>query len=365
MNEHALIEQSFPRASASCYLDSAAVGLVPSDVVAAVAGCAEALGLGTQGSPLWHEMTDRAPVVVGAEFGVEAEQVEFLASTSDAMNAVARAVPWADRDEIVYFADDFPTVWLPFQRLEASIARVQILPGTEDERTEALIAAISSRTRVVAVSEVHPATGTLVDLERVGRACHAHDALLIVDAAQSAGIGRARRDEVDVYISPGYKWLLAGFGISVVITSDRFAEIARPTLLGYANMPPSRRLHTGHSNLFGLSALVAATEFRQRLGFEAIHDIVIAHAHRLYDGLDARGFSPAAARERTLGIVAIDVADAGNVVVPALKSHGVITAARMGRLRLSPHFYSTDEDIDRFFDAFDSLRTAGTIRSSS
>ncbi|MFD0478298.1 aminotransferase class V-fold PLP-dependent enzyme [Nonomuraea thailandensis] len=222
------------------YLDTASIGLVPDGVRRAVDDCYTAMAQGTRGSRLWRPVVERAHQAYAAEFGVAEDEIGFMASTGEAINAIARAVPWKPGDEVLVLHDDFPTVILPWKELggEVRVVEIEALPG--EDRLGALLAGIGPHTRVVAVSHVSSFTGTLVDLDVLGRACSAAGALLVVDGAQAAGAVPVDLDHVGFYIATGYKWLLAGFGIAVVAGRRTALDTLRPSLLGHGNPRPAR-----------------------------------------------------------------------------------------------------------------------------
>ncbi|MFT4235790.1 MAG: aminotransferase class V-fold PLP-dependent enzyme [Microbacterium sp.] len=348
------LERHFPHRPGG-YFDQAAVGTAPHEVSVAVAGVAEALSRGTQGSAAWHELTDRALELLSIDLGVDAERLIVLGNTSEAINAAARAIRFEPGQCVLTFSDDFPSPRLPWTTL-AEVAVREIAPGDGDERTDVLIDAIDESTRVVSVTHVHASTGTVVDLERVAEACHQVGALLVVDGAQSAGVLAGSARHADVYVGASYKWLLAGFGAAVVATSVRFDAEALPRLRGYMNLPPSPRLAVGHSNLYGLAALQASAEVRHEIGLSEMRAHTRAVVAALSDGITSLGYTTASAHAGA-GILSVDIRD-GEALAAELRERGLSTALRGGRLRLSPSFTTTDRDVERLLDALDTLAPA-------
>jgi selenocysteine lyase/cysteine desulfurase len=340
------LAEHFPRKPAGAYLDTASVGLVPKAVAAAVADCYDTLGSGICGSERWHAVTERARRLLAAEFGVAETAIAFMASTGEAMNAIARAIRWKPGDEVLVLADEFPSVLLPWLGLGDAARVVQVEPLAGDDRLGALFAAIGPRTRVVAVSHVSSFTGTLIDLDILGRACAEVGALLVCDGAQTAGAIPLSLDAVDFYIATGYKWLLAGFGIAVVVAKAASMQRLQPTLLGHGNIPPTPRLTYAHLNLAGVYALEAAATLRQQIGVEAIHARVAQLVARIYDTTAELGLRPAGRRELAAGIVSIaDLPDARSAA-EQLATADIVVAERRGYLRISPYFYTTDREVD-------------------
>ncbi|GAA1749203.1 aminotransferase class V-fold PLP-dependent enzyme [Nonomuraea bangladeshensis] len=347
----------FPGRPDGPYLDTASIGLVPAAVARAVQDCYDALGAGVRGMSRVREGVERTREAIAREFGVEADDVSFAASTGEAMNAVARAVPWRDGDEVLMLTGEFPTVKWPWSRLGDGVRLVEVDPQPGDDRLGALLAAITDRTRVVAVSHVSSFTGTRIDLDVLGRACARMGALLVCDGAQAAGAIPVAPAQAGFYIATGYKWLLAGFGIAVMISSASARAGLRPTLLGHANVPPSTQLAYGMPNFAGIHALGAAAAVRREIGLPAIHDRVARLADRIYLECLELGLAPVADPSRMGGIVSLaGVADVP-AAVHALAGDGITVADRGGLLRISAHFYTTDADCDALVRALAALPT--------
>src|SRR5690606_33441949 len=136
--------------------------------------------------PSWLARAAALRVQSGELLGVEASEVQLFRGTSELIILSAASIRWAAGDEIVVARDDFPSVRLPWAQAEAAGAVVRWVDvGEHEARTERLLAAITDRTRVVAVTHVHATTGTRTDIDRLGRACREVDALLIVDGIEA------------------------------------------------------------------------------------------------------------------------------------------------------------------------------------
>lgn len=346
-----LIAAYFP-AKPSGYLDTAAIGLVPVAVGTAVADAYDALGMGTRGGARWRTVAAQAYELYAAEFGVTADEVAFMASTGEALNALARAVPWTAGDEVLVLDDEFPTVelpWIALNELGVRVVRVKAKPG--DDRVGALLAGIGARTRLVAVSHVSSFTGTRIDLATLGAACARVGALLVCDGAQAAGCLPVELGGVDCYVATGYKWLLAGFGIAVVIVKRAALEHLRPGLLGHGNQPPSRRLTYGHLNIPGVYAMHAAAIVRHAIGVTRIHEYAAGLAARVEAGVTELGFTVAGRTGSTAAIVSLAGLAAPQAAADFLAQAGVSVAVRGGYLRISPYVYTSEYEINHLLDA--------------
>jgi selenocysteine lyase/cysteine desulfurase len=337
------------------YFDSASIGLVPSAVGAAVADCYVALGLGVRGSGHWRAVVEQSAGGLAEEFGAADDEISFMASTGEAFNAIARAVAWRDGDEVLVLDDDFPTVVLPWTRLGDRVRVVRASPLAGDDRLGALTEAITPRTRVVAVSHVNSTTGTRLDLDVLGAECRRAGALLVCDGAQAAGCIPVDVRPVDFYVATGYKWLLAGFGIAMVIAKRDSVASLHPTLLGHGNLTPETRLPYGHLNVPGVYALNAASTVRRRFGLEAIHSRIAELVHQVHVEATGLGLQPVAPLERSGPIVSLSAVGDVEAAVGLLFDAGISVAARGGCLRISPNFCTTDREVDDLLAALGRL----------
>ncbi|MFF4354396.1 aminotransferase class V-fold PLP-dependent enzyme [Streptomyces sp. NPDC001530] len=340
------------------YFDHAAIGMVPTTVPAAVADCYQMQAGGSTDTSAWDAVVDRARRELAAEFGAEAPDVDFMAHTAEAMSSLAHAVPWQDGDEVLVAAGEYHTVQLSWENLSTPGHHVRVVavdPFSGDNRTDALIAAIGPRTRVMCVSHVNYSTGTVVDLTALGAACRTAGVLLVVDGSQAAGLLPVYLADVDFYVATSYKWLMAGFGSALVLSRPAAREQLQPptALRGTA---PALRLTFGHVNLAGIFALGAAARVRRDIGPELIRSRVTELVGRLHAEATALGLEPVAALERSAGIVGFGAISDPAAAVTQLSDQGIRANVRGGRLRLSPSFQNTDAELDTLFRALKSLR---------
>ena len=208
---------------------------------------------------------------------------------------------------------------------------------------------IDSRTRALSVSHVHWRTGTRVDLEVLASACRKHDCRLIVDGVQAVGAIPVDASEVDAYCASVFKWLLSGFGLALVVLSERMSSELTPVVRGYANPPPSRALRYGHLNYPGIYALHATLRYLDSMGWQSIHAHVSRLASRTLHALRNRGFDVVTPQDSHAGIVSIRHPDA-SALVETLTRSSILVENGSPYLRVSPHFYNTDADLDRFLE---------------
>lgn len=343
------IRTEFPYLAGRAYLNSGGAGLAwRGQSAAAAVYYDEVSAMGADGQRIWMDQGVRTRDRVARMLGLPVEDVSFFRNTTEVINLAANSVDWRTGDEAVVAADDFPSVVWPWVRAEAAGGHlVRVDPGTEAEREDRIVEAITARTRVVAVSHVNTVTGTRLDLDRIGRACREVDALLVVDGIQALGAIPVDFTYVDVYAAGVFKWLLSGFGTGIGVFRERAREKLTPAYRGYRNKPPSSEFAYSDPNYPGLYVLDATLEFLDGVGWPVIHQRVDELTQRVSDAVRSLGIEQITPLEARAGIISFPLGDATSVVA-GLLDRGVHVVEKMDRVRVSPHFYNTTEDVDRF-----------------
>ena len=303
--------------------------------------------------------------------GADAREIALMVNTSYGLNLAARALPFERGDVVITSDREYPSNIYPWMELEASrgvtLERVPCDGVLPDE--EAILAAIERpRVRGVVLSWVSFATGYRIDVARIGRACRARGIWFVLDAIQ--GIGTAPLDvravDVDIVACGGQKWLLSPWGTGFVWLRPDLVQQLRPVdvswmatrnsddfsrLIDYdfTYREDARRFEVitlPYQDFVGLNASLD-------LFFEVGLDEVYAHVHRLTTRIVEWTFNVSGVRlvtppdaARRAGIVAVAPRDPV-ATSERLTAAGVTHSLREGAIRLSPHFYNTDEEIDR------------------
>jgi cysteine desulfurase / selenocysteine lyase len=346
------VRAAFPHLARCVYLNTAAAGLSwigQGKSTAEFYDSGKSKGMG--GALEWAAKVTAAKGELANLMDVPAHSIHFVGSTTEALNLVVQSLPLQRGDRVVLAEDEFPSVaqaCLSWQGKGVEIIHVPI--AHESERTQSLCDAVRGGVRALAVSHVHWRTGTRVDLDQLSARCRDYDCRLIVDGVQAVGAVPVQAGIADAYCASVFKWLLSGFGLGFVTVSERLATELQPVLRGYNNEPPSRSVRYGHINYPGVYALQASLEFMRNIGWDAIHAQVDALAVRAIASLRSRGFEVITPYGAHAGIVSI-LHPAASALVSALADQSIFVEDRGPVVRASPHFYNTEEDIDRFVSA--------------
>lgn len=344
----AQVRRDFPYLDHRLYLNTASTGLAHGGTGRATAGFYEEMyARGYDAAADWRAVTPRVQAQVGRLAGVAPYNVGFAGSTTEALNLLAYSLPVKPGDRVVYFADEFPSVQAAADILVSRGGkRVELAVADEASRAHALSQAAEG-SRYVLASHVHWESGTKLDLALVSAACRRSGAMLIVDGIQALGATQVDAALADAYVASTFKWLLSGFGLAVMITSPDLREVLTPVFRGYANPAPSRALSYSHANYPGLMALQFSLRYMEELGWSAIYERNRMLHSRLRTRLAALQIAtPDGAAASILSLRQPDPAG----VAERLREAGASVEARGACLRISPHFYNNEADIDHFAD---------------
>lgn len=309
---------------------------------------------------------------VAAMIGAEPDEIALSASVSAALAVIASGVDYGRRNRVVVSELDFPTLayqWMA--RPDVEVVRVPSDDGATID-LQRWADAVDERTAILATSHVFFTTGAIQDLKALAEIAHGAGALLLVDAYQSAGqvpIDVVASD-VDVLITGPLKWLLGGPGLAYTYVRGELVEGLRPTTAGwfgaadqfdfditrYEPRADARRFELGTPALHTVHTALGGQSIVDEIGVGAIRGRNRGLTERLIDRASSAGFAMNLAPDPDArsAIVMIEHGEP-HAAVSRLADAGIIVDARPGYVRVSPHFYNTDEEIDRVVDELSGL----------
>jgi selenocysteine lyase/cysteine desulfurase len=316
----------------------------------------------------YEEVRAQAARLVNATPG----EIAFMKNTSDGLSTVANGINWRAGDKVITTNVDFPSNVYPWMRLQQACGIEIKMVKERDGRIDAdeVIALIDERTRVVSLSWVQFASGFRADLETIGKACRARDVIFMIDAIQGLGALQldVARDYVDAFAADAHKYLLGPEGVALLFISERILDRIKPTVVGWMSVndytnhldynldyrPGALRYECGTLNTAGVYGLGAAIDLFLEVGVEKIEKHILDLSDSLAEGLQEKGYNVYGSRNRR-EISAIVTCTHERYTPKALyhllQEKNIITAPRIGRLRISPHFYNTRAEIDALLDA--------------
>jgi len=302
----------------------------------------------------------------------DSNEVALVPNTSMGLSIIANLLEYPRGSNIVTSDLEFPSVVYPWLRVkmksDLEIRYVRNVKGSlhleEFEKT------VNDRTVAVVVSHVEYGNGFKNDLKTIAEIAHEHGSLLVVDACQSAGaIGiDVKRQDIDFLATSCYKWLLGPCGAGFLYVREDLIEKAEPIFVGWASVKQeifetadlwnntqlifsetASRFEVGTQSNISYVGAVAALKLILECGMEKIENRIMELTSYLIERLKEEGFmlqTPEDPLNRS-GIVNFKVPEPKEKV-ENLRRNGVIVSARMNGIRVSPHFYNTEDELERF-----------------
>jgi selenocysteine lyase/cysteine desulfurase len=309
---------------------------------------------------------------VCADFiGAHPDEIALLGPTSLGLSLFANGLPWNEGDELLCYADDYPANVYPWMELARRGVKVRYLSAERTgEITPALVeAALTERTRLVALASCNFLSGYRIDVDAIGRLLRERGVLFSLDAIQTLGASPLRVDHVDFLSADAHKWMLGPMAIGIVFVRREHFELLRPTLLGAWNVrspnfitqaeiafqPTAQRYEPGVLNIAGVHGMRAALDLIAAAGIDQVLARILALKEAVTRPLLAAGFQflgpidgPAASGITTFRHPAREAA----TLFRALEERNVVASLRFDRagiqyIRLSPHFYNTLDEMAR------------------
>ena len=353
----------FPATEQWAYLNAAHTGTPPTPVIAAMTEAAERQGLLGSESCDGHEAAiEEVRQRAAALMGVPATDVAFVKNTTEGLGFVASGLDWCPGDRVVVPDGEVPSTAYPWLALED---RGVVVDRPPPHGIAEAIAA-GPLPKVVATSWVQAGRGWRADLAALSSLCHDAGALLCVDAVQGLGVIPADLAAwgVDAAAASSFKWQLGPEGAGVLYVRGEHLDRLRVLEPGWNSVadrdayddralaldPTARRLEGGTLNTAGILGHGAALDLLLAAGIDRIWSHVDALCDRLVHAVTDAGGTVVSDRSPTgrSAIVSFTVPGHGPPAVKeALLADGVVCSARAGALRVAPHGYSTDEDVDR------------------
>ena len=324
----------------------------------------------------WLPEVDRAAARIGRIIGAPDGTVIMNTNVSTVQAVVASCLDYSERPKVVYSDLNFPSVSYVWKAEERRGAEVCVVPspGGIEADTEALLEAIDRRTLIVPISHVLFRSSAIKDVRAIVARAKEVGALVLLDCYQSAGTVPFSVEELGVDFACGgsVKWLCGGPGAAwLYVRRDRIPEFS-PRMTGWFGhrapfaftMPEQQYADTIWRYAGGTHAIAALYQARAgaeiigEIGVEKIREKSLRQTARVLARADAAGYVVNSPRpdSRRGGTVCFDFAGAAEVAHELNRRRFLCDHRPASGIRMSPHFYSTDEECDLFMDEVERLR---------
>ncbi len=296
--------------------------------------------------------------------GAASDEIAFVRSTSHGLGMFAEGLAWQPGDEVAVCTElEYPANVYPWMHLaDRGVVLRPIFAQDGGVTVDAIAKVVGPRTRLVSVSSVEFATGVATDLEAIGDFCRSHGILFCVDGIQSVGafpldVARAK---IDLLAADSHKWQLGLPGVGIAYVRRDVLPSLRPSVVGWKSIKTpldfdhlsfvlrddAAKLEEGTQSFATILGLGAALALLEEIGIARIAGHIadwLGEAHR---DLAAAGLEPGPGPEHRKGILTFKPpSGTADEFAARAQRAGVMLSARRGRVRISPHFYSTDAEL--------------------
>lgn len=357
------IRAEFPSLESWTFLNTATFGQLPVRATEAVAqhfrhrdelACSDFLS--------WFSDSDRLRGKIARLIHAVPTDIAFIPAASHGLSLLMNGIDWKPGDRIVTLENEFPNnTYFPALLQSSGVELVEV-------PLENFYEAVNERTRFVAISSMSYVTGVRPPVAEIGKFLREREILFYLDGTQGCGALQYDMEEIqpDLFAVHGYKWMLAPNGAGFMYVAPRVRNWLKPNVIGWRsdrNWRSVDQLQQGapqpgstaeqyegamlcHSVLY---AMEASIDLMFEIGPAVIEERVLSLSGNLrskLESLDAEFSS-----DDPSPILAVRFAGYDSVeLVKKLKEHRILVSARQGWLRISVHFYNSEEDIQRLID---------------
>jgi selenocysteine lyase/cysteine desulfurase len=309
------------------------------------------------------------------------DEVACIPNVSSGLGGIASSLQFGKRSNVVVSELNFPTNIYLWHTLKARgfVDEVRVLKAQDGQiPLTAYEKAIDGKTAAVSIDYVSWINGCRERIAEITKLAHTHEAFMLVDVFHAAGVLPIDVDrlEVDALLCGTYKWLMGPHGTAFLYINPAALAEFKPSIVGWHGIKDSviarvqsnedpfgrpfdltqaepaenaTRFEWGTWAVVAVEGAKAALEFTLKYPPEERWPLIQRLNERVVDGVRRKGLhvtSPAG-RERSSGIVTFEIPEAGKVAKRLMEDH-VVVAPRVNTLRVSPHFYNTETEIDQF-----------------
>jgi selenocysteine lyase/cysteine desulfurase len=354
------VRREFPALEHWTYLNTATFGQLPRRATEAVArhfahrdelACSDFLA--------WYDDADRLRAKIARLIGSSPSDIAFVPNASTALGLLLAGLDWHSGDRVLTLEHEFPNNLYAPGSLERFGVEMIASPW------ERFYESVDPKTRLVVLSSVNYNTGFAPPLAELADFLRSRGILFYIDGTQSLGALRfdVRRVQPDMFAVHGYKWMLSPNGAGFFYIAPQLRERLQPNVVGWRSHRDWRNVDNLHHGVPEFASTAEKYEggsvsFALLYAMEASLDLILEIGP---EAIEQRVLELAARTRTILRDLGATVADYATPIVAArfenrdvsalaraLKEQRVLVAARRGHLRVSPHFYNNQQDLEVF-----------------
>ncbi len=367
-----LRQREFPVAREKVFLAHAGDCPLPRRVAQAISDYAQQATASDQETLIFPAALDDGRKLAARLLNCHEDEVAFVGPTSLALSFIASGLKFRKCDNILIYHDDYPSNVYPWMALAGQGIEVRLLNtrGLGLIRPQDVLGQVDENTRLVALASCHFVSGYRIDHAAIGKALRERNILFCLDAIQTLGAFPTTIEHVDFLAADAHKWLLGPCGAGVLYVRRELQEKINPPIHGWHNVRcpnfvaqeqivyrrGAKKFEAGSQNLLGLVGLIAAMELMLEIGVDNIAVELLRKRAWLVPAVQAKGYTVLhadAAAQNASGIITFFASGQDLTGLhQKLLDAGIVTSLRADRagqryVRLSPHFYNTDAELQR------------------
>ncbi len=363
------IRELFPVTRRYVYLNHAANGPLATTVVQAMNGYIERC---SQHGEVPYADAEAAVedcrALAARLMGVRTDEIAFVKNASSGAIVAIGSIEWQHGDNMIVMQDAFPVNVYPFDYLLPHVEKRHVTSAELARGPECVFKLVDRHTRAIAIDWVHFLSGVRVDIGAIAAFCRTRAIHILLDVMQGLGaVDQSFGDlGIDFAYAGGGKWLLGPQGSGVLYVNSEILPKLRPANLGWLSArwddfndiytrkplkPGASRYEEGTKNYVGIYGLRESLRILIDAGLNEVADRVRMLVQLARRRLEERGYETItpADPQRHAGIIAARRPDIdASALFTRLKQQGFVCSLRENRLRIAPHFYNTEEEVERF-----------------
>jgi cysteine desulfurase/selenocysteine lyase len=375
LSDEALRQREFPVTRDKIFLAHGGDCPLTTRVVQAVADYARQASESDQEGVIFPALLEEGRRVGATLLNCQPDEVAFVGPTSLALSLVASGLKFRRGDNMLIYHDDYPSNVYPWMALAERGVEVRLINvrGLGVIRPRDVMGQVDENTQLVALASCHFISGYRLDHAAIGKYLRERGILFCVDGIQTLGAFPTTVEHVDFLAADAHKWLLGPCGAGVFYVRKEIQELLSPPIYGWHNVrcpnyvaqeaivwrSGAKKFEAGSQNLLGLVGIVAAMKLALELGVDTIAKELLRKRSLLIPALLQKSYSVLnadAPAENCSGITTFfqpgkDISE----LYEKLLAVKIVTSLRTDRagqryIRLSPHYYNTDAELQRLLD---------------
>lgn len=365
------IRKHFPITNYHKYFNHASISPMPIDAAEAIKEFNEDIMYhGNMHERRWIRQVEKTRELYAQLINAEPEEIAFIKSTSQAISIISKGMKFKKGEKILTADVEFPANIYPWMAMPPRGVEIKFV-GAKDGRIDPkdIEKAIDAKTKIIAISLVEYGSGFRNYVEEIGDLCKRKGVFFYLDGIQGVGAipVDVKKFKVDFMSVAASKWLFGPHGVAILyVKKDIIDEIGYEEISWRSVIEEeSRKIHRSdpkiyarkfegdNANFSGIIGLGASLKLRESIGNNLIYRMLARNVDLIFEELKRRKyyiFGPVNSSERA-GIISVSHPDyTCEELVTRLLAENIIVSIRNNHLRISPHFYQTEEEIEFLFE---------------